>query len=566
MPGLRPQLRGPIELKMSEVSQFGQQHSAPGTHPDADQLSAFMEQALPAHERDGVLAHLAACRDCRETIALAMPAGEVYERVAVAAPLAVRAASVEVAAASAVAVRRRPWFARWAVWIPAAAALAAVALFVEYVGHAPQPSIQQQARMATPQAGTQLPGQAKIPEAGEPPSQAATTVVEPGTVARGKNALTREMARDRIVSGAQAPAASGPAVQMAPPPAAAPGRMIDEQSKASQPERFAQAGMAGAGTAAAPAPADRAPQMAAQAEGRSIAGGTIHGSNLMQPPPAPQPPAAAAQSVVESAGRPIETTPVEITNSKIAAKAVGTLGTPITILATPLPSRQAVLSDASYGGRIVALDVRHALFLSEDSGAHWKRVSGPWQGQAVGVNLVLGESSNGVMGMLVSGRNFSAAAGRSQPPVNGPQGSLTGTVTDMTGAVIPGATVTVTDAATRNTRNAKTDAKGRYDVEGLMPGNYDVKAAAQGFEELRLGGIAVDAARANVANLTLKVGAVSEAVTVEAARPEVEVERAEAGESVAAPMDKLQPPAIFAITTDTGERWTSADGQTWKRE
>jgi Putative zinc-finger len=45
-------------------------------HPDADQLTAFVEQALAAHEREDVLAHLAVCGDCRELVALSLPALE----------------------------------------------------------------------------------------------------------------------------------------------------------------------------------------------------------------------------------------------------------------------------------------------------------------------------------------------------------------------------------------------------------------------------------------------------------------------------------------------------------
>ncbi len=46
-------------------------------HPDADALTAFAEQALSATERDGVLEHLARCGDCRELIALALPAADI---------------------------------------------------------------------------------------------------------------------------------------------------------------------------------------------------------------------------------------------------------------------------------------------------------------------------------------------------------------------------------------------------------------------------------------------------------------------------------------------------------
>ena len=46
-------------------------------HPDADLLAAFAEQALSATERDGVLQHLALCGDCRDVIALALPAADM---------------------------------------------------------------------------------------------------------------------------------------------------------------------------------------------------------------------------------------------------------------------------------------------------------------------------------------------------------------------------------------------------------------------------------------------------------------------------------------------------------
>ena len=58
-------------------------------HPEADLLTAFAEQALSATERDGVLDHLALCGDCREAIALALPAADM-----VAAPIATETEAV----------------------------------------------------------------------------------------------------------------------------------------------------------------------------------------------------------------------------------------------------------------------------------------------------------------------------------------------------------------------------------------------------------------------------------------------------------------------------------------
>lgn len=57
-------------------------------HPDADVLTAFAERSLPALERSTVLEHLARCRDCRDIVALALPATEPLPATAVHSPRA----------------------------------------------------------------------------------------------------------------------------------------------------------------------------------------------------------------------------------------------------------------------------------------------------------------------------------------------------------------------------------------------------------------------------------------------------------------------------------------------
>ena len=64
---------------MSDLLQSGHptQPGDPATlHPDPDQLSAFAEQALPAHEYQETLAHLATCPHCRAIVTLALPTVE----------------------------------------------------------------------------------------------------------------------------------------------------------------------------------------------------------------------------------------------------------------------------------------------------------------------------------------------------------------------------------------------------------------------------------------------------------------------------------------------------------
>src|SRR5437588_1813260 len=60
-------------------------------------------------------------------------------------------------------------------------------------------------------------------------------------------------------------------------------------------------------------------------------------------------------------------------------------------------------------------------------------------------------------------------------------GSISGTVTDSTGAVVPGATVTVKSTATGATRTATTNNTGLYNVTNLQPGTYDLTVEGKGF-------------------------------------------------------------------------------------
>src|ERR1700687_3446434 len=60
--------------------------------------------------------------------------------------------------------------------------------------------------------------------------------------------------------------------------------------------------------------------------------------------------------------------------------------------------------------------------------------------------------------------------------------AIVGEVRDATGAVVPGATVTIANHETGLKRTAQTDDVGRFNFPQLKPGAYSVKAAAQGFE------------------------------------------------------------------------------------
>jgi len=96
--------------------------------------------------------------------------------------------------------------------------------------------------------------------------------------------------------------------------------------------------------------------------------------------------------------------------------------------------------------------------------------------------------------------------------------SLSGTVTDTTGAVVPGATVTATDEATLSKTTTVSGGAGTYSFPVLLPGTYSIRVAAKGFEGAMETGIVLTAGmEAKVPAIALRVGAATETVTVSVA-------------------------------------------------
>lgn len=96
-------------------------------------------------------------------------------------------------------------------------------------------------------------------------------------------------------------------------------------------------------------------------------------------------------------------------------------------------------------------------------------------------------------------------------------GSMSGRVTDGTGSVIVGATVTVTDLAQNVPTVRKTSAEGNFAIAGLMPGNYSITVEAPGFKKLTRSGIPLDANdKLAIGDLVMEVGSVTDSVEVNA--------------------------------------------------
>src|ERR1700685_259608 len=84
-------------------------------------------------------------------------------------------------------------------------------------------------------------------------------------------------------------------------------------------------------------------------------------------------------------------------------------------------------------------------------------------------------------------------------------GDITGTVTDPSGAVVPGATVTLRNDANGQTRTSTSNGSGAYRFSLLQPGSYTVTANAQGFSKSQTT-TTVAVGQANIADLKVSVG------------------------------------------------------------
>ncbi len=105
-------------------------------------------------------------------------------------------------------------------------------------------------------------------------------------------------------------------------------------------------------------------------------------------------------------------------------------------------------------------------------------------------------------------------------------GSISGTVSDDTGAVLAGVTVTATNIATGVSRTAISNSAGSYQIALLPPGTYRVSGELSGFQTWKAERVVVNVATDVALNHKLKAG-VSETVTVTAAAPVVETTRSE---------------------------------------
>jgi hypothetical protein len=359
-----------------------------GLHPDADQLAAFAEQALPLHEREQTLAHLAVCGDCRQIVFLAQAAAP--EEMPQIAPEPVR----------------RPWFSGWNLLWPAVAALAGIVGFSVYLGR-----VRSQDRAA--QVNTAVVSSPQPPPAAQPPQPVAKAEALPEAKTKVRGGIETNAApppKQPASLPAVVAASPGPprdrAAQRLSGMEDLPieGRNTNSLGGVVAPRSAAGTGQATVahGTAQPPAPqqfqrfAEAAKPAAASPSSQAAA------APAAPPPPSPAPPLvpqlaqnqATTQGYQQSQASPVtqanqasQTVNVEAANGAALALDSATLASTLAPIVPALPSHLETISSTSNGSELVAVDSGGSVFLSRDDGKHWKSVSEAWAGRPVKVEL-----------------------------------------------------------------------------------------------------------------------------------------------------------------------------------
>jgi Carboxypeptidase regulatory-like domain/TonB dependent receptor/TonB-dependent Receptor Plug Domain len=125
--------------------------------------------------------------------------------------------------------------------------------------------------------------------------------------------------------------------------------------------------------------------------------------------------------------------------------------------------------------------------------------------------------------------------------------TLSGTVRDQSGGVVPNAGISIKNVATGVTRAVKTDTAGFYSAPNLLPGNYDITATAPGFSSQAQNGVELTVGAQQVLNITMQVGQVTQSVQVTAEAPTVQ----------------LASSAISAVVSATTVRELPLNGRSW---
>jgi len=521
---------------------------AAGSHPDADLLTAFAEQSLPGGERARVVEHLARCSDCREVVALALPAEEIA-----AAPAPVGSSGIG-------------WLSwpilRWGALAAGILAVTSVGV-VEYRHRNPETKLasnvmQREASVSAPTAD-----KSALSPTPAPPAMASSSTMQ------------NEMRKETFAARKSA----GVGLRLARPA----GRPAAQGGSGGG---FSRGNAIGSGTAHGFAFSNRPASTLA----------TTAATSAVSPAPtlaqAPNSPATTQQAavgrssqVVEASGAAslqAETVTAEVSQNRIAQnqdelplKGRAASNLDVVKAKNPVPSvplTGAQLAPPSMAPRASmpptrllvprwAITDAGTLQRSYDGGQTWENVA-PNASPASAYAQVAAESAD-------------------RGPFHG-LAQITGTVTDPSGAVVAAATVEVREVSTGKKRTARTDATGQFILSGLAAGDYEVQVSCPGFRTTSQR-FALQARDRAALAVNLAVGATATAVEVTGAAPLVQAGtvKAEPDSAGRAKTNQKTPAAanpnpVFRVLAATGiEVWaggsagvlyhTSDGGNFWTR-
>ncbi len=371
---------------MSAAMSGNGQHES---HPDAETLSAFAEQALGKRQRGEVLEHLAACGRCRQVIALAR-----------------EAAGAEVAARQRATVGSRVWFRSWGLALVPAAAIAASTVIAIYVHELDSERNAEVAKVERQQANEKAPmppqaspppqAQAAPPPASSPEKKAGAGRA-PGEPARAAAARMQtqiefidpyndeggpiltakeEQELDRALEEPPSPAAEAQApvvrtqgmMGVAPAPS---GTSADEKTGSEvatydeERKRKAEAEMEARDKHLLAAMSTKLADENGARSGTAGSGG-----------------ADSSERVVVT-DQQLETQPAPASSAgSLMGLRAGAFSAARAANLVQLPSGLPAISMTHVGPRMLAIDKSGALFLSEDSGGTWDEVKRQWTRRA----------------------------------------------------------------------------------------------------------------------------------------------------------------------------------------
>ena len=137
-------------------------------------------------------------------------------------------------------------------------------------------------------------------------------------------------------------------------------------------------------------------------------------------------------------------------------------------------------------------------------------------------------------------------------------GTVVGVVTDQSGALIPGATITVTDPSTKIARTTVTNNDGSYVLVDVQPGKYNIKATKDGFSITEISGQNVSVGTQTTANFKMAIGAETTTVEVQSSNADLQTMNAATGQTV----DSAMVDSLPAINRDVATFVTMQPGVT----